>query len=470
MKIDLEQLAQDLRDIVGEDHVYTDIFERINYADTSLPYDVEEGDLPDIVVHPGSAQEVSEILRRANNDGVPVSTYGSGTSLIFGTKPKHKGITLSTERLDSLEINEECQWFECGAGVKVGHATSELGKLGYFLPIQTQAGSTIGGAVGVNTLGHLTDNIFGRPVNNVLGLEVVLPTGEIIQTGSKCLRRAAGWDLARIFIGSEGVLGIITQVRMVLHPMPVTVDAVGFFRKTEEIGKAVELLYRNKLPLPLDGEFVSEKACKIGCEAYGLDFPPGAMAITRSMGRTEEEAARNAEEMLALFKSAGATDAFILEDAKAKEQVWGIRANAMRWGQEKGLKGYLAIEVNPPLPFLSAAMAELDHITEGRNDLIGQTESYLYGHVGSDSLHCLFAFPYSWPTETMKQVVNEIWALEKGLNIKYDGVGGDWGQLPHRVPFYREKYGEISYGIIQKMKQLFDPNNILNRGNVEGEV
>ena len=69
----------------------------------------------------------------------------------------------------------------------------------------------------------------------------------------------------------------------------------------------------------------------------------------------------------------------------------------------------------------------------------------------------------------MKQVVREIWNLEKDLNIKYDGVGGDWGQLPYRVPFYREKYGETSYGIIQKVKQLLDPNNILNRGNLEGE-
>jgi FAD/FMN-containing dehydrogenase len=70
----------------------------------------------------------------------------------------------------------------------------------------------------------------------------------------------------------------------------------------------------------------------------------------------------------------------------------------------------------------------------------------------------------------MKQVVDEIWNLEKELQLKYDGVGGDWGWLPHRVPLFREKYGETSYELIKKMKQLFDPNNILNRGNVEGEV
>ena len=470
MSVSSEQLVQDLKNIAGEDHVHTDLFERISYADTSLPYDVEEGDLPDVIVQPANAEEVSEVLKYANEHKVPVTTYGSGTSLIFGTKPKHHGITMSTERLTFLEINEDHQWFECGAGVKTGHAIKELGKLGYFLPIQTQIGSSVGGAVSINTLGHLTDNIFGRPVNNVLGLEVVLPTGEIVETGSKCLRRAAGWDLARIFIGSEGILGVITKVRMVLIPMPETVDAVGFFETVEEIGHAVGLLYKSKLPLPMDGEVVGEKACKVGYEALGLDFPEGAMAITRSMGRTKEEAGKHAQEMVELFKGAGAIKAFILEDQEIAEKVWGVRENAMRWGQEKGLKGYLAIEVNPVLPRLAEAMTELTHITEGREDLIGETEAYLYGHVGSDSLHCLFAFPYDWSTEKMKQVVDEIWNLEKDLQLKYDGVGGDWGWLPHRVPLFREKYGETSYQLVKKMKQLFDPNNILNRGNLEGEV
>lgn len=470
MNSNSEQLAQDLRSIVGDDHVHTDLIERINYADTALPYDLEREELPDVVIHPAHAQEVSEVLKYADKRRIPVTTYGSGTSLIFGTKPKHRGITLSTERLNALEIDEAHQWLECGAGVKIGRLVRELGRLGYFFPIQTQAASSVGGAVSVNTLGHLTDNIFGRPVNNVLGLEVVLPTGEILQTGSRCLRRAAGWDLTRVFVGAEGVLGIITKIRMVLYPAPQMVDAVGFFSRTEQIGDAIGLMYRQKLPLPMDGEFVGEKACRVGYEAYGLDFPQGALAVTRSMGRTREEAAKNAGELVALFKRVGATEAFILEDEGVREKVWGVRENAMRWGQEKGLKGFLAIEVNPPLPRLAEAIGELSHITEGRTGLIGQTESYLYGHVGSDSLHCLFAFPYGWSGEKMRRVVGEIWRLEKQLQLKYDGVGGDWGWFPYRVPLYREKYGEVSYGIIKKMKQLFDPHNILNRGNVEGEV
>jgi glycolate oxidase len=464
------QLLQDLTKIVGEDFVQENIFERMTYADTSMPYDVKQEEIPDVVVHPANTKEVSEVLKYANENDVPVVTYGSGTSLIWSTKPKHKGIVLSTERLNWFNINEDYQWFECGGGLKTGVAIKELGKKGYFFQIQTQAGSSVGGAVSINTVGHLTDNIFGRPVHNVLGLEVVLPTGEIIETGSECLRRSAGWDLSRIFIGAEGILGIITKVRMILVPMPETIDVAGFFKQTEDIGRAMALMYKNKTPLPMDGELVSEKCCKIGYEAYGLDFPEGALAIARTMGKSKEEAQRNAEEMITLFKSVGAIDSFILEDPEIKAKVWGVRENAMRWGQEKGLKGYVAIEVNPVLPMLPEAITELNNITEGRTDLIGETEAYLYGHVGSDSLHCLFAFPYEWGIEKAKQLTIEIWALEKDLQLKYGGVGGDWGWLPYRVPLYKEKYGEVSYGIIQKMKKLFDPNNILNRGNLEGEV
>jgi glycolate oxidase len=471
MSVNQEDLVRSLAKIVGQDHVNTDLFERINYADTSLPYDVEERDLPDVVVHPADSKQIAEVLKYANREKVPVTIYGSGTSLIFGTKPKHRGITLSTKRLDFFQIEEDYQWFECGAGVTIAQIMTELERRGYCLPINvgSRLQATIGGAVGINTCGHLMDYIYGKPVSNVLGIEVVLPTGEIIQTGSKTIRRATGWDLTRIFVGAEGILGVITKIRMALYPKPETVDTVAFFKTAEEIGNAFAVMFKKKLPPILDGEFASEKCCTVGYEAYGLDFPKGAMAITQSMGRTKEEALKNAKEMEQFFKSVGATESFVLEDPKVRAQVWGVRENAMRWGKEKGLKGYLAIEVNPPLPFLAQAITELNHITEDRNDPIGETEAYLYGHIGASSLHCLFAFPYSWSIEKMKQVVREIWKVEKDLNIKYDGVGGDWGQLPYRVPFYREKYGEVSYEIIKKMKQLFDPNNILNRGNLEGE-
>lgn len=225
---------------------------------------------------------------------------------------------------------------------------------------------------------------------------------------------------------------------MTLYPKPEVVDLVGFFKTTEEIGNAMGLMYKKKIPLPMDGELVGEKACKIGYEAYGLDFPEGAMAVCSSMGRTKEEALKNAKAIVELFKSAGAIDSYVIENQEIREKVWGVRENAYRWGQEKGLKGFIAIEVNPPLPRLAEAIKELNHIAEDRKGLISDVGTYLYGHIGSDSLHLLFAWPYDWSAEKVKQLIKEVWEYEKELNIKYDGIGGDWGQLPYRVPFYRE--------------------------------
>jgi len=471
MTVNLEDLAKDLKNIVGEEHAFSNLVERTTYAEAIMPFDVEEADLPDIVVHPANTQEISKVLQYANKHEIPVTIFGSGTSNMLGSKPKHRGITLSTERLNFIQIDEDSQWFECGVGAKTGDVIRELGKLGYFLPIQTQIGSSIGGAVSINTTGHLTDNIFGRPVNNVLGLEIVLPTGEIIQTGSKSLRRAVGWDLTRIFVGAEGVLGVITKVRMVLRPMPEIVDVVGFFKTAEQIGHAMALMYKKKVPLPLDGEFTAEKGCEWGFKKYGVDAPKGAaMFIARCMGRTAEEASKNARELVELLTSAGAIESYVLDDNEIREKLWAVREKGISRGRDLGLSGFVPIEVNPPLPRLSEAMTELKHISEGRKDLIGETESFLYGHVGADSLHCVFWWPHDWSNEKAKQLVMELWDLENKLQLKYEGVAGDWGQIPYRLPFYRERYGETSYEIIKKMKQLFDPNNILNRGNVEGEI
>lgn len=461
----------DLKDIVGEEYVATNIFTRMSYAAGALPYDLTKEDLPDVVVQPANAEEISRVLRYANQNRVPVTVHGSGTSLIDGARPKRKGITLTTKRLDSIEINEDYMWFECGAGHIVKDAMEKLAKGGYFLPINTGSKivATVGGAVAVNTIGHLTDNIYGKPINNVLGLEVVLPTGEIISTGTKSLRKPAGLDPTRFFVGSEGLFGIITKIRMVLIPKPETLDIVAFFAKSEDVGRAVSSLYRSGLPLPLDGEFVGEKGAQLGCEAKGLDFPEGAMLIAQVLGRSSNEASKNATELCEFLKTEGAMESYTLENEKTREDVWSIRENVMAFGAELGLRGILLIEVNPALPYLADAIADLRQLPE-EYPLLKEGELYLYGHVGACSLHVQFAFPYDWPNEKMKEAIRQAWEFEEELNIKYEGCGGEWGQSAYRIPFVKRRWGETGYEMLRRVKQAFDPNNILNPGNLEGEV
>jgi glycolate oxidase len=467
----LKRLSGDLEGIVGKDHVRTDIYTRASYASGALPYDLVKEDLPDVVVQPRDADEVSRVVRYANKNRIPVAVHGSGTSLIDSTRPKCQGIALSTRRLDSMEISEDYMWFECGAGHTIKDAMEELAKVGYFLPINTGSKivATVGGAVAVNTIGHLTDNIYGKPINNVLGLEVVLPEGEIINTGTKSLRKPAGLDLTRFFVGSEGLFGIITKIRMVLIAKPQTLDIVAFFQKSEDVGYAVSSLYRSGLPLPLDGEFVGEKGARLGCNAKGLDFPEGAMLIARVVGRTSDEASNNAVELCEFLNAQGAIESYTLENDKTREEVWSIRENVMAFGAELGLRGILLIEVNPALPYLADAIADLRQIPE-EYGLLKEGELYLYGHLGACSLHAQFAFPYDWPNQKMKMAIREAWEFEEELNIKYEGCGGEWGQSAYRIPFVRKRWGEAGYAMLRRLKEAFDPNNILNPGNLEGDV
>ena len=148
-----------------------------------------------------------------NKRKIPVYLHGSGTSLGGHSRPKMKGVVLATNRLSWIDINEDYMFVECGGGTICADLMKALDQKGYFFPMNpgSQIVATMGGLIANNTIGHMIDVHYGRPSHRVLGLEVVLPTGEIIETGTKSLRRPAGIDLTRFFASSEGLFGIITK-------------------------------------------------------------------------------------------------------------------------------------------------------------------------------------------------------------------------------------------------------------------
>ena len=192
----------------------------------------------------------------------------------------------------------------------------------------------------------------------------------------------------------------------------------------------------------------------------------GALAVTRFHGEDKGGVHLKCRGNGEIIQGSRHHENLSFEDPRVAEKVWRVRENAMRWGQEKGLKGYLAIEVNPSVARL--AMTELTHITEGRSDLIGETRPICMDTWALITF-TVSSLPYTWDTNKMKQVVHEIWTLEKELMLKYNGVE-QLGLAPLQGSLlFQEKYGEFSYELIKKMKKLFDPNNILNRGNLEGK-
>jgi glycolate oxidase len=329
----------------------------------------------------------------------------------------------------------------------------------------SQLVATMGGLVSNNSIGHMIDVNYGRPSHRLLGLEVVLPTGEIIETGTKSLRRPAGIDLTRFFAASEGLFGIITKVRMDLIKKPFMKFVVGYFKEPEFAAYSFMRMYRERIPMPLYGEFLGANSARLGFRNKGLEPPGGCVALATSIGKGQEEADANAEIVRSIFEREKAFHTRVLEPGDEQQRIWASREFILHTTQGKG--NPVGVELVAAIPHLARAMTEIHQVSKTLK-IFKDAEIYTYGHLGALSIHGLFIIPTEWSDKKRKAAFFEVMELDKRLNLKYEAAGGEWGQMAVRVPFFREKYGEKAYSLMKQMKKVFDPNNILNPGNVEG--
>jgi glycolate oxidase len=466
-RVDVKKLVLDLKEIVGESYVSDDIYDRVSYARDPMPYDIEDKNIPYAVVRPGTTEEVSKLMVYLNKRKIPVYLHGSGTSLGGHSRPKVKSVVLATNRFNWIDINEEYMFMECGGGTICADLIKALDKKGYFLPMNpgSQIVATMGGLIATNTIGHMIDVHYGRPSHRILGLEVVLPTGEIIETGTKSLRRPAGIDLTRFFAASEGLFGIITKLRMDLIQKPYMKYVAAFFKEPEPAAYSFMRMYREKIPMPLYGEFLGANSARIGFQTKGLEPPGGCVALATSIGKSQKEADENAELVRSIFEKEKAFRSMTLGPGEEQEKIWASREFILHTTQGKG--NFVAIEIVCAIPHLAKAMTEIHQVPKTLK-IFKDAEIYTYGHLGALSLHGLFVIPNEWSDAKKKAAFMEVMGVDSRMNLKYEAAGGEWGQMAVRVPFWRKKYGEKAYGLLRQMKSVFDPNNILNPNNIDG--
>jgi len=342
---------------------------------------------------------------------------------------------------------------------------------GYMLPMNvgSKFSGTIGGAVSINTIGHMVDICLGKIIDYVMGVEAVLPTGEIVETGTESIRRPAGIDLTRFFAATEGVFGVITKIRMRLLPDFKRAYVVGFFKELKDIAYAFMRIYKEKLPPPLYGELLEEEAAKAPFRLRGLGKPKGSMALATTIGHTQEDADWQAKEIVRCFQAERAIEARVVTNAKEKEELWLCRDNIMNIlgveeGEEKLLLGGVA-----ECPVALHALADLiDYYRTGHSySTLHEAKLLIYGHVGISDLHAMWGVPASWPLEKRAQSIREAGQLEKEIHMKWGGAAGEVGQTGARMSFFRERYGEAAYSMLLNVKKTIDPHNILNPGNLE---
>ena len=471
---DEKEVIAKLISIVGKENASDSIYERISYGQDASSPDLEPEKIPIAVVKPQSAQEVSEILKYANEQKIPIYIHGAGTAFKGSPRPKRSGsILLSTQDLSFFEMHEEDLYFEVGAGANQVEIERKLLGHGYFLPmnIGSKYSATMGGAVAVNTIGHMVDICLGKIIDFVMGVEVVLPNGEIIETGTRSIRRPAGLDYTRFFVGAEGLFGVITKVRMRLLPDFKKAHVVGFFPEIADIGHAIMRIYKEKLPPPLYGEFLDNDACAAPFQVRGLGKPKGNMALAITKGHTQEDADRQAAEILRVFKAERAVEAHIVTSPKEQEDYWAARDNILNIyqsteGGEKVVRGG-GIEAAVPLSHL---VDMINYMKTGHPyALLHEAKLYIYGHVGTCDVHGMWVTPASWEPAKRTRLRREARLLESEINLRWGCASGELGQTGERIAFLRKRYGEAAYSMLMGVKKTIDPNNILNPGNLEGE-
>jgi glycolate oxidase len=460
-----EQVLEDLKGVLPQEAISKSIFERINSA--LDPYtsgtDIIPEEVPYAVVRPSSTEEVSKLMAYANSKKIPLYIRGSGTSLHGAARFHHKGIVLNVSRLTRLDIKKEYGYVEFGPGHRVLHVKEELEKEGFFLPLVPGSirVASIGGIISNNTSAHAIDSCLGKPRDYVLGLEVVLPNGEVLNTGSKSLRRMAGTDLSQYFIGGDGLLGMITGVRMRLVPLFANAYGVAFFKDLESLARAVQRVYWEAIP-PLFLELLDKRTGEIGFEIQGLPKPPGPLVMFHAIGIREEEATYKIESIVKALKKENPVEARSVDDIEEWHKIWLSRESALPYVCQGG-KGVFGIsEVVSTVPDLAECIKEAADYGKGKPTLERLGKPYLFGHIGALTFHPTYVIPVDWSDEDKAKVVIEMFEKEAELNLKYGTSGGEWGQFARRYPFFMKQYGEKAYQLVRGVKKVFDPNNILN--------
>ena len=470
MDVDLKKLTKDLAKLVGKENAFTDRPTALAYAKDTMPWDVEEHNMPYAVVRPEGSRDISAVLLYANEKKIPVHTHGSGTSLVGLGRPKTNCIVLDMGRMKGLEVFPERGYFEVEPGFHIAKLRKALAPYNALLPAfpGSELVATIGGVVSVNTSAHAVDATLCKPGDYVLGLEVVLPSGEILQTGTESTRKPAGIEATKFLVGSEGLLCVITKIRMRLIPLPHMQNIVAYYKCTEDIIDTVMAMYKKGIPTPMFFEYLDEKSSTVGFEAVGLEAPAGAVAMMTVSSSTAVGCEAKAKDFLSFLEEGNPVEAKIVRDKEEWNKIWSSRAEAGNYVFRLG--STFGSEITVRVDKLKDAFLEAKEIILNLDSYKGN-EFYSFGHIGAPTIHAYAFIPSKEISNDVKKAVTmEVREKTESLNVKYGGCGGEWGLTAQRASFLKEKYGQTYYDLLVNLKKTFDPNNILNRGNLEGRM
>ena len=415
--------------------------------------------LPDAVVFAQSAEEVSEIISVCHETRCPVIAFGVGSSLEGHVNAPYGGICIDMNGMDKiLQVNAEDMDVVIQPGVTREALNEHLRDTGLFFPIDPGANASLGGMAATRASG--TNAVrYGTMKDNILALEAVLPDGRIISTGGRARKSSAGYDLTRLLIGSEGTLGVITELTVKLQGIPEMIaGGICSFPSIKAACQAVIQTIQYGIPVARI-ELLDELQIK-ACNAYsGLSLPSTPLLLLEFHG-TEQSVAEQADQFKMIASDHTDQEFIWTTDPAERKKLWKARHDAY-YATMAMMPGAVGQSTDVCVPI--SRLAEC--VEETRLD-IEQTGliSTIIGHVGDGNFHCL---PMCMPDDHETQ--DKISAFTKRLSQRALDFGGtctgEHGIGQGKQSYLRAELGE-AVGLMESIKQTIDPRGIMNPGKI----
>jgi glycolate oxidase len=457
------QILEQFKLIVGSEYIFTD-------ADSIEKYGKDETEqlhyAPQVIVKPRQALEIAQLLKICNEHLIPVTPRGAGTGLTGGALPHLGGLVISMERFNTiLEIDERNLQVTTEPGVITEMLQDAVKEKGLFYPPDpaSKGSCFIGGNISENSGGPKAVK-YGVVKDYVLNLEVVLPNGEIIWTGSNVLKNATGYNITQLIVGSEGTLGIVTKIVLRLIPHPkFDLLMLAPFNSLEKASEAVSAIFRAGITpsamelMEIDAITLASKI--LDSTAIPLTENLAAHLIIEVDGNNMDVLMSEMEAISEVLSQFEAGELFFADDAQQKNELWKIRRKA---NEAAVMAGY-TIEEDTVVP-----RAELPRLIKGAKELGVQNgfKVVCYGHAGDGNLHIRINHPTikkSYGSDEMNAILKKLFELVKELG---GTISGEHGIGLIQKSYMPVLFDEVSLELMRGIKNTFDPNHILNSGKI----
>ena len=452
-----------LQTIVGKDNVMTSPEDLFCYS-----YDATPGfsHMPEAVVVPANTAEVSKVMALANEHRIPVYPRGAGTNLSAGTVPTKGGIVLLMTKMNKiLEIDPTNLTATAEPGVVVVELNKAVEKFGLLYPPDpgTLTTATMGGTVAENS-GGLRGLKYGVSKHYIMGLEIVLADGRILNTGGKNVKDVAGYDLTKLFTGSEGTLGVVTKIMVKLVPAPeARKSMLATFSNLDDAGKAITNIIGSKI-IPATLEIMDNATIRTVEDYAHVGLPVDAEAVLLiEVDGIQEVVEKEAASVEKALKESNAVEIKVAKDAAERDRIWTARRAALP-----------ALAKLRPTTFVEDATVPRDKVPEMIRAINTIAQKYnvtigTFGHAGDGNMHPTIVCDIrnEEEMERVYKAMDEIFAAAIAMG---GTLSGEHGIGLGKLKYMQDQFGEVGMQTMRAIKKALDPNSILNPGKLVGEV